>query len=134
MDKKTRDWFDQLADEVIKTLPEMVRGAMKEVPLYIEDYPSRKILRQMNVQDPRELYGIFSGVPLHEKASIFLGGGPALPDRVTIYRESLLWASLGDDGIVDPEKLKKQIRVTILHEYGHYFGMTEEELEALGYG
>lgn len=133
MDRKTRNWFDRLAEEVIANLPEMVRNAMdQEVPLYIEDHPPRKILKQMGIHDRRELWGLFTGIPISEKET--WGGPPRLPDRVTIYREGLLWSALGPDGVVDPEKLKQQIRVTILHEYGHYFGMSEEELEERGYG
>lgn len=134
MDKKTREWFDKLAEEVIANLPEMVRNAMDhEVPLYIEDYPPRKILKQMGISDRRELCGLFTGVPVPEK-EINWGGPPRLPDRITIYREGLLWSALGPDGVVDPERLKHQIRVTILHEYGHYFGISEEELRERGYG
>ena len=134
MDRDTRNWFDFLLEEVIETLPDMVRNAMKEVALYVEDHPSRKVMEELNISDPRDLWGLFTGVPIQEKESQWLGGPPRLPDRVTIYREGLLWSALTPEGTIDPEKLKEQIRKTILHEYGHYFGMTEEELEQLGYG
>ena len=132
MDKASRKWFDTILEEVIERLPQLVRDAMEQVPLYVEDYPSRKVLRQTGLRDRRHLWGLFTGVPLNAKH--FDSPSVNLPDRVTIYREGLLWSAVGPNGYVDEQLLRKQIRVTILHEYGHYYGMTEEELEKYGYG
>ncbi len=132
MDKHSRRYFDRILEEVIEELPQLVRDAMDKVPLYVEDYPSRRVMRQTGIRNRRELWGLFTGVPLNEKH--FDAPSVTLPDRVTIYREGLLWSAVGRDGYVDEKRLKKQIRITILHEYGHYYGMTEEELEQYGYG
>jgi len=132
MDKASRKWFDTILEEVIERLPQLVRDAMEQVPLYVEDYPSRKVLRQTGLRDRRHLWGLFTGVPLNAKH--FDSPSVNLPDRVTIYREGLLWSAVGKNGYVDEQILRRQIRVTILHEYGHYYGMTEEELEKYGYG
>lgn len=132
MDKYSRKWFDSILEEVLERLPQLVRDAMEQVPLYVEDYPSRKLMRQMGIRDRRHLWGLFTGVPVNAKH--FDSPSVNLPDRVTIYREGLLWSAVGPNGYVDEQLLRKQIRVTILHEYGHYYGMTEEELEKYGYG
>jgi|YNPNPStandDraft_1061719.scaffolds.fasta_scaffold13286_2 predicted Zn-dependent protease with MMP-like domain len=132
MDKYSRKWFDSIVEQVIERLPQLVREAMEQVPLYVEDYPPRKLLRQMGIRDRRQLWGLFTGVPVNAKHFDSLTVN--LPDRVTIYREGLMWSAMRPDGYVDEKLLKKQIRVTILHEYGHYYGMTEEELEQYGYG
>ncbi|MGQ9505576.1 MAG: metallopeptidase family protein [Thermogutta sp.] len=132
MDKYSRKWFDTILEEVIEHLPQLVREAMEQVPLYVEDYPPKKLLRQMGIRDRRQLWGLFTGVPVN--ARHFDSPTVNLPDRVTIYREGLLWSAVGKDGHVDKQLLKKQIRITILHEYGHYYGMTEKELKQYGYG
>lgn len=132
MDKLSRKWFDGILEQVIECLPQLVREAMEQVPLYVEDYPPRKLLRQMGIRDRRQLWGLFTGVPVNAKH--FDSPNVNLPDRVTIYREGLMWSAMRPDGYVDEQLLKKQIRVTILHEYGHYYGMTEKELEHYGYG
>lgn len=132
MDKSTRRWFDRILEEVIVVLPQLVRETMEQVPLYVEDHPSRSVIRQFKLRDRREISGLFTGVPLKHKVPDY--PIPGIPDRVTIYREGILWAAGDRNGYVDEERLKKEIRKTILHEYGHYFGMSEAELASYGYG
>lgn len=57
-----------------------------------------------------------------------------LPDVITIYREGILRASADRRGRISNDRLREQIRITILHELGHHHGMTEDDLEELGYG
>ena len=76
--------------------------------------------------DPRydTLYGIYQGVPLPERSVL---DPPLLPDKITIFSEPLL------EDFPDPDDLREQIRLTVLHEIAHYFGMDEDEIEELGY-
>ena len=69
------------------------------------------------------LYGLYEGVPLPER-----DGPPLEPDRITIYRREL------EADFTDPDELREEIRITVLHELAHYFGLDEDRLDELGYG
>jgi len=86
---------------------------------------SARGLDQHHVARPHEtLYGIYQGVPLSDRSSL---DPPLLPDKITIFAAPLL------EDFPDPEDLHEEIRLTVLHEIAHYFGMDEEEIEDLGY-
>lgn len=132
MDRRTRAWFDRLVEEVLAALPDRVQEMVSAIPLYVEDYPSRKLARELGLRQRSELCGLFTGVPLHEKRL----DEPTvmLPDRVTLFREGILAAAASGRGRVTEDAVREEIRITLLHEYGHYYGMSEEELENYGYG
>jgi len=94
------------------------------VAIIVEDRPSRRLLDELGVSGDETLYGFFHGIPLPERSVNDSGN---LPDAISIYRKPL------EDDFPDPVELAGEIRVTLLHEIGHYFGMEEEELERLGY-
>jgi predicted Zn-dependent protease with MMP-like domain len=108
----------------------MVHAALERIPLHVEDYPSRQVMRQLGVRRRDELCGLYTGVPLTERS---LEHPPGLPDVVTIYREGIVAAAADDRGRVSPRTLKEEIRKTILHELAHHHGLSEEELAELGY-
>jgi predicted Zn-dependent protease with MMP-like domain len=104
-------------DEVAKALdelpPELAKG-LRNVAVLIGDERA----------DEPNLLGLYEGVPLPERRS----GDPIQPDRITIYRAPL------ERLYPESDELKEQIRVTVLHELAHYFGIGEERLAELGYG
>jgi predicted Zn-dependent protease with MMP-like domain len=104
-------------DEVAKALdelpPELAKG-LRNVAVLIADERT----------DEPGLLGLYKGVPLPERRS----GDPIQPDTITIYRAPL------ERLYPEPEKLREQIRITVLHELAHYFGIGEERLDELGYG
>ncbi len=132
MDRRTRDWFDRQLDAVMIALPERLKQMVSVIPLYVEDYPSRKVARELRLRHRSELCGLFSGVPLHEKR--LDEPTVSLPDRVTLYREGIIAAASANHGHVTDRSVREEIRITLLHEYGHYYGMSEKELESYGYG
>ncbi len=97
--------FEQHVGRALEALPEEFRRALENVAIVVED---------RNRAEP-DLYGLFEA------------GGEYLPDTVTIYRQPLV------DDFPDPGELEHEIRVTVLHEIGHYFGLDEQRLEELGY-
>ncbi len=131
MDADLRRYFDQQMDEVVQALPEPVHRLLDEVTMYVEDYPSREVMRQLRVRRRDRLCGLYTGIPL-ESRSIEHSG--VLSDAVHIYREGILALASDRHGRIDQEALRHQIRVTVLHELGHHFGMSERELRELGYG
>lgn len=110
---------------VIDRLPRAFREQLLNVEFVVEERPSAELLRAEGL-DPREdsLYGIYQGVPLPDRSAL---DPPLLPDKITIFAEPLL------EDFPDPEELREEIRLTVLHEIAHYFGMDEEEIDDLGY-
>lgn len=131
MDPELRQQFDQNVEAVIAELPQEVRDFMKEVPMVVEDYPSREVLRRLRIRHPAHLYGLYTGIP-RNKRSVEQWGVPS--DIVYIYRLGILTRSSACDGTLNEHELRIQIRRTILHEYGHHVGLTERDLRELGYG
>ena len=119
---------DQIREEVarvIDRLPRQFRKQLSNVEIVVETRPSDELLREEGL-DPRHdtLYGIYQGIPLPERSHL---DPPLLPDKITIFAEPLL------EDFPDPEELCEEIRLTVLHEIAHYFGMDDEAIEDLGY-
>jgi predicted Zn-dependent protease with MMP-like domain len=131
MNPELRELFDGQVELVLAELPQQVLNFMNEVPLVVEDYPSREVMQRMKIRHPAHLYGLYTGIPLI-KRSVDNWGVPS--DVVNIYRLGILSKSRARGGGFDEAELRNQIRRTILHEYGHHVGLTERDLRDRGYG
>ena len=131
MDPHTRRIFDKQLELVLSELPPLVHELLERVPLYVEDYPSAQVMKEMGLQYRDDLCGLYTGIPINERSVSHSG---QLPDVVTIYREGIWSMAADDQGRVAMKQLRHDIRVTILHELAHHHGLTEEELDELGYG
>jgi predicted Zn-dependent protease with MMP-like domain len=118
-------------EEVLAELPPEIHKLIEEVPLHVEDYPSRDVLARTRVWRRDRLCGLYTGIPLGDR-SVEQSG--ALPDVVTIYREGILASARDARGRIGKERLRREIRITILHELGHHHGLDEDDLRDLGYG
>ena len=116
--------FQVILRQALDDLPELFRQALENVAVVVEDRPPDWLLDELGIPPDDTLYGFYHGVPLPER-SVSLSGN--LPDKISIYREPL------EEDFARPAELRRQIRLTLLHEIGHYFGMGEEELQRLGY-
>ncbi|HEY1067340.1 MAG TPA: metallopeptidase family protein [Pirellulales bacterium] len=125
-----RDYFDELAEEVVAELPEMARVVLNETPLVIEDHPPKWLMREMGVERREDLQGLHQG---RDPQTRSVDDGWELPEQITIYRLGIMALARDERGRVDPGELREQIRITILHEIGHHFGMDEDDLEELDY-
>lgn len=133
MDEQTREHFDGLLERVLGELPEDIHRLLEEVPLVVEDHPSPEVVEAFELESPDELCGMHDGIPLPERS--VEGGGEGLPDHIMIYRLGVMAAAEGEaGGAIDDFELDRQIRITVLHEIGHHFGMDEAQLDELGYG
>lgn len=130
MNEQIRQWFDSHVDSVLASLPPSVTALLDEVPMHVDDRPSPELMRELGVRSPQSLCGLHSGVSLADRSVM---EGARLPNVICIYREGLLAMCRTSRGI-DEAELDKQIRITILHELGHYHGLDEDELSQLGYG
>jgi predicted Zn-dependent protease with MMP-like domain len=105
--------FDDVVRSALDSLPPHIADILRNVAVVVEEE---------NAEDP-DLYGLFEGIPLTEG-----GPGPGdLPNRISVYRIPL------ESDFPDPDELREEIRVTVLHELGHYFGLDEDRLAELGY-
>ena len=105
--------FEEHVRAALDELPPELAGALENVAVVVEDE---------HPDDP-DLFGLYEGVPLPERGTRYTG----LPDRIAIYRLPL------GESFSDPDELEEEIRVTVLHELAHYFGIDEDRLEELGY-
>jgi predicted Zn-dependent protease with MMP-like domain len=117
--------FDKILHQAILDLPAMFRESLQNVAIVVEEWPPDWLLEELDIVPGGTLYGFYHGIPLPERS--FLDSGN-LPDKISVYRGPL------EGDFLDPGELARQIRVTLLHEIGHYFGMDEEDLARFGYG
>ena len=116
--------FDNVLRQALDDLPGMFRESIRNVAVVVEDRPPDWLLDELGLPPGETLYGFYHGVPLPERSVLDSGN---LPDRISVYRGPLV------EDFRDPGELARQIRTTLLHEIGHYFGMDEEDLARLGY-
>lgn len=110
---------------VLDRLPKQFRRRLQNLAIVVEKKPTKGRLRAMGLNPERQtLYGLYEGVPLPERSAL---DPPVLPDKITIFFEPLI------RDFPDPAELKNQIRLTVLHEIAHYFGMDERKIDDLGY-
>ncbi len=118
-----RAHFEQLVEEALADLPPEFAERLDNVTIMVEDWASPDQLGKVNLRDPHHLLGLYEGIPLTERPRAYDG---ALPDRITIFRIPIEEMSRSDSDI------KNQVRKTVMHELGHYFGMSEEQLRETG--
>jgi predicted Zn-dependent protease with MMP-like domain len=115
--------IEAIARRTLAALPEPFAGHVKDVVLLVEDFADDQTLREMEIEDPFDLTGIYEGLPLTEK-SVEQSG--ALPDRVRLFRRPILdeWA----DGT---DTLEHLVAHVLIHEIGHHFGFSDDDMHAL---
>ena len=115
-----RQAFRELVEEAIDTIPLKFARQVRNLAIVIEDEPSDELLDEMEIEDGDSLLGLYQGTPLSERG---FGYGNALPDRITLFQ-----FTIEDDCDDDENQIVIAIGETLIHELGHYFGMTEEQI------
>ena len=106
--------------EVVQTLPDTFRERLENVAIVVAEWPDdERDAGSVDETDETELVGLYQGVPYGERLQDY---NFALPDRITIYRQPILASSRNEAAA------REEIRLTVLHEIGHYFGLDEDEL------
>jgi predicted Zn-dependent protease with MMP-like domain len=118
----TREAFEQLVGDALSGIPRRFRDAMTNIVISVEDEPSRALLREMEIGPPDTLFGLYQGTPLTERR---WDHGNSLPDRI------LLFQGPHEREAEDEDELIASIGETLIHEIGHYFGLSEEEIEEI---
>jgi predicted Zn-dependent protease with MMP-like domain len=116
----TRAVFERHVAEALSSIPRKFRDAMQNIAIVVEDEPSPDLLEDMEIEPPDTLFGLYQGTPLTERTSSY---GNVLPDRVLIFQGP------HERETDDEEDLIVCIGETLIHEIGHYFGLSEEEIE-----
>ena len=116
----TRGEFEHQVAVALDTIPARFRDAMTNLAIVIEDEPTLALRRELELAPRDTLFGLYQGTPLTERG---WGHGNALPDRI------LLFQGPHECDAEDEDDLRASIAETLLHEIGHYFGLSEEEIE-----
>lgn len=111
--------FEKLVNEALDTLPKEFAEKLDNVGITIQDAPSYYQMRKMRLSSNSLLFGLYEGVPQTRRGHY----SGVLPDKITIFKNPILFVS------GSPEEVKEQVRKTVMHEIGHHFGLTDEELK-----
>lgn len=117
-----KDVYERIVQDALSDLPGDLRSRIQNVAIVIEDRPTREQLRAAGLQPPMTLLGLYQGVPLKDRGSWY---GNVLPDKITIFRKPIEAQSPTWEALV------RTVRQTVLHEVGHYFGLSEEQMQRI---
>jgi predicted Zn-dependent protease with MMP-like domain len=115
----TRDEFAGLIEEALSLIPPDFRDAMRNIAIIVEDHPPAEILAEMEIEPPDTLYGLYLGTPITERQ---WDDGNREPDQIVLYQGP------HEEDAVNEDDLVAMVAETLIHEVGHYFGMSEEEI------
>jgi len=113
------DWFVRLVEEAMDELPGPFAARVENVVVVVERTPDGRTRADLGLGPGDLLMGLYQGVPLPERS---VEVPPLMPDRIVIYQDPIVAVSR------DPETIKRQVRQTVIHEVGHYFGLSDSEM------
>lgn len=117
------DHIEALARIAIERLPDLFRVHLQDIILRIEDFPDAEVMAEMGLETPFDILGLYTGRPLGEK-SVELSG--TLPDMIHLYRRPIL-----DEWVESGESLEALVTHVLIHEVGHHFGLSDEDMHAI---
>jgi len=115
----TRSQFEQHVAAALQTIPARFRDAMQNLVIVIEDEPDEELLEELEADEDDTLFGLYTGVPLTERQ----WAQETLPDRIILFQGP------HEREAEDEDDLIASVGETLIHEIGHYFGLSEEEIE-----
>lgn len=116
----TRDGFERAVADALRIVPKRFRDAMENLAIVVEDEPDRRLLDELEAGPDDTLFGLYVGTPLTERR---WDHGNSLPDRIILFQGP------HEREAEDEDDLVISIGETLIHEIGHYFGLSEEEIE-----
>jgi predicted Zn-dependent protease with MMP-like domain len=116
----TREKFEDIADKVYESLPQLFGDKIDNVHISVEDYPSEEIMR-LTHSGKTSLLGLYQGIPLNHRGTWY-GASPTTPDKIYLFQSNIEAVCQND------EEISERIKEVLLHELGHYFGMNESEI------
>ncbi len=115
--------IERLAQATLDRIPAPFAAHLENVVLIVEDYADDETLDDLGIEDPIELTGIYHGRPIGEKSAFDTA---AMPDRIHLYRLPILWEWI-ETGVT----LDALVHHVVVHEVGHHFGLSDEDMHAL---
>jgi len=120
-----REKFKKLVLEAIKSLPSQFKKNMKNIDIVVEDYPKANFIKYYHLSRSPLLLGLYQGVPLTKRGVNY---GNVLPDKITVFQEPIERICHSE------EEVKKAVADVVIHEVGHYFGLSERDLSEIKRG
>jgi len=117
-----RTEFEKLVVDALNDLPEEFQHKLENIEIVIEDEPSIGTLREMKIRSSNILLGLYHGIPLNKRGRSYAS---VLPDKISLYQKPL------ESVCRDEKELKQRVREVVMHEIGHYFGLSEKELRKI---
>lgn len=121
----TEERFLELVEEAVSGVPDEFAQYMENIEVSVEQYPSLELLREMELPATETLLGVYRGVPFTKRRTFW---SPLFPDSIVIFQKPIERICRGVE-----KQIRDQIRRTVVHEIGHYFGISEDRLRELGY-
>lgn len=115
--------MEEIARAALTTLPEPFAAHLKDVVLQVDEYAEDELLAELGIDHPLELTGVYEGIPISERSVEHSG---TMPDRIRLFRRAIL-----DEWIEDGHDLEHLVRHVLIHEAGHHFGFSDEDMHAL---
>jgi predicted Zn-dependent protease with MMP-like domain len=115
--------LDELAKAALKSLPDSFSRHVRNVPIRVEEFPDEETEREMELESPFDILGLYRGASLASQEG---SQPPVMPDMIFLYRRPILdyWCETGED-------LMHVVRHVLIHEIGHHFGLSDDDMEAI---
>ena len=117
-----RKEFEETVASALEGLPTFFKKKMENIDVVVEDKATHDLLSEMELQSPFDLLGLYQGIPLDRRGFFY---GNVLPDKITLFQMPI------ESICRTEEEVKEKIREVVIHEVGHYFGLSEERLREL---
>jgi predicted Zn-dependent protease with MMP-like domain len=121
----THSEFEALVERALRTLPRQFKEKITNVAVVVEDWADDETLRELGIDPPDTLYGLYRGTDLTRRDSSY---GNVLPDTIHIYQGPI------EEDCEDAEEMAELVRDTVIHEIGHYFGLDDDTMEGIEQG
>jgi predicted Zn-dependent protease with MMP-like domain len=118
----THSEFEALVERALRTLPRQFKEKITNVVVVVEDWADDETLRELGIDPPDTLYGLYRGTDLTRRDSSY---GNVLPDTIHIYQGPI------EEDCEDAEEMAELVRDTVIHEIGHYFGLDDDTMEGI---
>lgn len=121
-----REEFEKVVEEAFESLPPKFHATIENIHIIVEDLPDDRVSSRRGIRTGGMLLGLYEGIPL-TKRGVDYGMYPVLPDRITLFKRNIEAVAR------DEEEVRAKIREVLIHEIGHYYGLSESEIRRAGY-
>jgi predicted Zn-dependent protease with MMP-like domain len=121
----THSEFEALVERALRTLPRRFKEKIANVAIVVENWADDETLRELDIEPPDTLYGLYRGIDLTHRDTSY---GNVLPDTIHIYQGPI------EEDCADAAEMAELVRDTVIHEIGHYFGLDDDTMEGIEQG